>query len=159
MERILVGGTSVLISLHARALLVAGTVDGVVADLAIADVAVAVGAVVNEVGDEDEVGLVGAVGSASEVAGLVGVVGLASGVGDEGEDMVGMIVEDEAVEGAVTLGLEGRRLSRVKSSPLNERLRVLKKLICSFECCDLGRHYTDSCYDTIRCDAIRYDTT
>ena len=107
MERILVGGTSALISPHPKARLVAGTVeagtvDGVVADLAIADLAVAAVVVVNEVGDEDEVGLVGVVGSGIEVAGLVGVVGSASGVGDEGEGMVGVTVEDAVVVGAVT---------------------------------------------------------
>ena len=102
MEKILVGGTSVLISPHPRARLVAGTVDGVVADLAIADLAVVVVAVVNEVGDEDVVGLVGVVGLAIEVAGLVGVVGSASGVGDEGEGMVGVTVEGVGVVVAVT---------------------------------------------------------
>ena len=117
MERILVGGTSALISPHPRARLVAGTVeagtveagtveagtvDGVVADLAIADLAVAAVVVVNEVGDEDEVGLVGVVGSGIEVAGLVGVVGSASGVGDEGEGMVGVTVEGVGVVVAVT---------------------------------------------------------
>lgn len=113
LEWRLVGGTSGLISARPGTLLVAGTVDGVVADSAIAvDVVVdvvdsmsAVGSAIAVDGVEDGV---------EDVADSMGAVGSATEVGDEGEDVVGVTVEEGVGEGAVTRGLEERRLSRAE---------------------------------------------
>jgi hypothetical protein len=108
MDWILLDGISVLISpnLGTQEEVAVGAVDEVVVvDSVIAGLAIAVDEVVDEVVGLDVVVVVGLViVGVVVVAGLVGVGGSTIEVEDEGEgeDMVGVIVEDAVGEGVVT---------------------------------------------------------